>query len=138
MRRTAASLACLVFFSACTHNPQRVVDQGYRYDFASTSSAEGLVRCTTRNARFSNKYTADWAELTRPEHYQAVVAKTGGLDPYAPIIVARTWPSPYGSQMAVYLDGGMEAAVAADWIERLRRGCVDLSAPVAPASLPPG
>jgi hypothetical protein len=144
MRRTA--LASLVILAGCAGTAQNVVDGGHRYDFGSAVPPRALAACAVQNARsFSSAYTADYLEMTRPGHYQAVVMRTGGLRAYEPIIVALTSPTAYGGQMAVYVHGGLGAAAEADWIERLRRGCVDVSAPVVPAvphnvpaSRPPG
>jgi hypothetical protein len=144
MRRTA--LASLVILAGCAGTAQNVVDSGHRYDFGSAVPPRALAACAVQNARsFSSAYTADYLEMTRPGHYQAVVMRTGGVRAYEPIVVALTSPSAYGAQMAVYVDSGLGARAEADWIERLRRGCVDVSVPVvpvvphsAPAGPPPG
>jgi hypothetical protein len=46
-----------------------------------------------------------------------------GIQPYQTILVARTWPTADGAQMAIYADGSLGAAEEADWIARLRKGC---------------
>jgi hypothetical protein len=128
MRPRALSLACLsVILAACAANPQTVVDQGRRHEFASGASPRSVARCTALNARsFSSAYTADWYEMVKPGSFQAVVTQTGGWVPYtqfAPYIVVRTWPAEKGSQLEMFMPSGMDPQSESDWIERLRRGC---------------
>jgi len=128
MRLRAPLLACLsVILAACAANPQTVVDQGRRHEYASSAPARNAARCTALNARsFSSAYTADWYEMVKPGSYQAVVTRTGGWVPYtqfSPYIVVRAWPAEKGSQLELFLPSGIDPQSEADWIERLRRGC---------------
>lgn len=125
MRRIILSFACLAVLAGCAGDPQRVVDQNRRYDLTSALQPRPLAACVMHNARaFAGDYTADITELVRPENFQTVVMRTSiGPVTYEPILVARTWPTVNGSQMAIYADAGLGAAAEADWIARLRRGC---------------
>src|SRR5262249_32163059 len=122
MRRLTLLFLALGGLAACTTSPSKLVEQGQRHEFAAASAPKKLADCTAVNARsFSDHYTSSVRELIRPDNYQVVVSEL--RYGYEPIIVARTSPSPTGSQLVLFTSDHLDALRTADWIARLRQGC---------------
>ena len=122
MRRLVLLSVVLGGLAACTTPPSKLVEHGQRHEFAAVSTPKKLADCTAVNARsFSQHYTSSVRELVRPDNYQVVVSEM--RYGYEPIIVARTSPSPTGSQLVVFTSDRLDALHTADWIARLRQGC---------------
>ena len=122
MRRLALLSLLLGGLAACTTSPSKIVEHGQRHEFAAAAAPKRLADCTAVNARgFSDNYTSSVRELIRPDNYQVVVSEL--RYGYEPIIVARTSPSPAGSQLVLFTSDHLDALHTADWIARLRQGC---------------
>ena len=138
MKRLAIlALACL---AGCT-TTQRVLEAGEQHAYTSAISPHELAKCTAFNASsVSRNYVGEVRAFVRPDSYEVVVTRIRHWD-FEPIIVAHATAAPGGSQLVVFVGQDVAPATAADWIERLRRGCgVAIRPPVVvpmPVEIPP-
>jgi hypothetical protein len=119
-RYALLALACLA--GCASHDPQRIVDGGGKYEFSTGLAPRRLAQCTAINAStMPGPYTSEVHQLVRPDNYAVLVKRTEWVG--ETFIVARTWPEPGGSRLELFMSADLGRASEADWIARLRKGC---------------